>query len=190
MRIGFLSLKMQSEKTENSTSQEVDNGQKPKRHWTPNPDGRKSRYNPEFIPIIKQWIEAGATFKAIANDLLEITEKTLYQWKHTYPEFREALEVSREIADKQVECALYKRATGFTEIVKRNVIINGEIVEVEQEEYFPPSDKSIAFWLKNRKSSEWRETIDHEITGKDGNPIESLIKIEFVKTSEDESSAS
>ena len=40
---------------------------------------------------------------------------------------------------------------------------NGEPVVIKKKIYVPPSDSSIAFWLKNRRRQEWRDKHELEV---------------------------
>ena len=39
-------------------------------------------------------------------------------------------------------------------------------------EIVPPDTTAAIFWLKNRRSDEWRDKQEQEISGKDGAPIQ------------------
>ena len=47
-------------------------------------------------------------------DFFEVAESTLNLWKLDFPEFSEALKLSKEEADKRVEQSLYRRALGYS----------------------------------------------------------------------------
>jgi transposase-like protein len=63
-----------------------------------------------------------------------ITTSTLYEWKNKYPDFSEALKESKEVADFEVESALFKKAK------------MGDVT-------------AQIFWLKNRKPKQWRDKV-------------------------------
>ena len=114
------------------------------------PAGRPSDYSPEILPVVAELALAGATDEEIA-DSIEVNKSTLYRWKHRYPEFREALKSNKELCDERIERTLFKKAS------------EGDVT-------------SMIFWLKNRKSQEWRDRTDHSHSGPDGGPVQFSVK--------------
>jgi transcriptional regulator with XRE-family HTH domain len=106
--------------------------------------GRPAKYSDDDIAsrigAIAAWKRNGLTDKEICGNL-GISQETLCQYKHKYPELAEALKASRDEANAQVENALHKSA------------LSGNIA-------------AQIFWLKNRKSSDWRDKQDIEHSGK------------------------
>ncbi|WP_398457392.1 helix-turn-helix domain-containing protein [Sphingomonas albertensis] len=123
-----------------------------------------SAYKPEMVDIAKGYAEAGATDRDIA-DLFEVSERTLYRWKHTHPEFAAALVVGKEVADARVEQSLYRRATGYTYDSSKFHMHEGCVIVTPYEEHVPPDTTAAIFWLKNRKPEAWRDktTVEHEL---------------------------
>lgn len=71
--------------------------------------GRKSKYDVQVMPhleIIAAWCRDGATEKDIAKKL-GISLSTLNKYKAEIPEFSDTLKRNRELADVQVENALF-----------------------------------------------------------------------------------
>lgn len=134
--------------------------------------GRKSDYHKygwdEKLPKIKGWARDGLSNKQIAHNI-GINEKTLYVWIKKYPEFGNALKVSKEVADYEVENALHKEATGYY-YTEQNVSNTGEVVEVEK--YARPKVSAQKYWLNNRQKGKWSSIERKEISGPDGGPIE------------------
>jgi transposase-like protein len=115
----------------------------------------KSKWNDirDKLILIQGWARDGLTDEQIANNL-GIGTSTLYRWKNEHRELREALKKGKEVADREVENALYKSALGFK--YKEQVVTNkGNIVEVEK--YEKPNTTAAIFWLKNRKPGQWRD---------------------------------
>ena len=54
---------------------------------------------------------------------------------------------------------------------------------VDVERYERPDTTAAIFWLKNRRSKEWRDKVQQELSGPDGGPIPALT-VEFVKAGE------
>jgi len=127
--------------------------------------GRPSKYDPSMIEQAKKLAQLGATDRDVA-DFFQIDEATLYRWKHTHPEFCEALKVGKETADARVEQSLYRRALGYShDAVKIAVNAQGEVTQVPYVEHFPPDTTAAIFWLKNRRPDEWRDKREHTHDG-------------------------
>lgn len=127
--------------------------------------GRKTKYEywltEEGLILIQGWARDGLTDEDIAHNM-GIAKATLCDWKNKFPELSDVIKQSKEVADRIVENALFKRATGYRykEITKETRYgINGEPLEYtkEVEKEFPPDPASMVIWLKNRKPDTWRE---------------------------------
>lgn len=99
--------------------------------------GRKSKYG-DFVDrkglvLVRGWARDGLTDVQIAKNI-GITTSTLYEWKNKYPDFSEAIKESKEVADYEVESALFKKAK------------MGDVT-------------AQIFWLKNRKPKQWRDKV-------------------------------
>jgi hypothetical protein len=127
--------------------------------------GRPAGYKPEFAEEAKTQCEEGATDQELA-DFFKVGVRTLYRWKNNYPEFRQALKVSKDQADDRVERSLYERATGYERDEIDIRVVNGEIVKTPIRKFYPPDTTAAIFWLKNRKPAQWRDKQDIEHTGK------------------------
>lgn len=92
----------------------------------------------EKILLIEGWARNGLTNEQIAENM-QISVVTLWEWRKKSIKISNALKIGKEEADLNVENALYKEA------LKGNTT-------------------AIIFWLKNRKSKEWRDKIQQEIT--------------------------
>ena len=133
------------------------------------PAGRPSKYRPEFCEQAKKLVALGATDLQLAN-FFEVSEQTIYTWKQNYSEFLEALKLSKELCDSQVERSLFQRAMGYSHPEVKVFQSNGEIITHEVIKHYPPDTTAMIFWLKNRNPQEWRDRVEH--TGKDGGAIE------------------
>lgn len=126
---------------------------------------RPTSYKPEFVETARELCAQGATDREVAH-ALDIAESTLYVWQNKYPEFAEALKVSKAIADDRVERSLYRRAVGYSfDAVK--IFQNG--TQIPYVEHVPPDTTAMIFWLKNRRKAQWRDRT--ELTGADGAPL-------------------
>lgn len=129
----------------------------------------KSKYEtdvkPRFVEI-EAWKRDGLTDEQICKNL-GISVDTFYRYKAKYSEFSEAIKKGKEVADIEVENALFKRAIGYKykEVIKEVKEIDGK-----KSTYIKEVIKEMAgdvgaqiFWLKNRKSSKWKDKQDIDI---------------------------
>ncbi len=145
----------------------------------PNPVGRPTSYKPDYAEQAYKLCLLGSTDKEMADFFL-VSESTLNLWKQEHQEFSESITRGKVIADAQVAESLFKRATGYVgkKVVTANVAgVISDIKEVK--DYVGPDTQAASLWLRNRQSGKWRDKTDHELTGKDGGPIE-FTKIERV----------
>lgn len=103
------------------------------------PAGRPSNYDIEQVPQILEMAAAGLTDLEIAESI-GISRTTLWRWKQIHPELCNALKDSKDLADSRVVHSLYAKA------------LSGDTT-------------ACIFWLKNRNQKEWRDKIDHELSG-------------------------
>ena len=91
----------------------------------------------EKILLLQGWARNGLTNEQIASNM-EVAVSTLWEWRKKSPKISNALKIGKDEADIQVENALYKAA------------LEGNTT-------------AMIFWLKNRRSKEWRDKIQQEI---------------------------
>ena len=111
----------------------------------------KSKYETEVEPRfleIEAWKRDGLTDEQIAKNL-GIAYSTFREYKNKYSAFSAVLKKGKEVADIEVENALFKRAIGYKykEVIKE----------------MPGDVGAQIFWLKNRKSSKWKDKQDIDI---------------------------
>ena len=116
--------------------------------------GRKSKYA-EFVErkglvLVEGWARDGLTDDQIAHNI-GISRATYYDWKNKHPDFLDALKRSKEVADYEVESALFKKA---------------KLGDVTAQ----------IFWLKNRRPDKWRDKADMTLTPSNG-VLESLLEL-------------
>jgi hypothetical protein len=130
---------------------------------------RPTKYKPEFVEQARELCEQGATDREVAH-ALGFSETSLYEYQNKYPEFAQALKVSKAVADDRVERSLYRRAVGYSFDAVKIVKNKGEeAVHIPYVEHVPPDTTAMIFWLKNRRKEQWRDR--HELTGSDGSPL-------------------
>lgn len=120
--------------------------------------GRPSTYRDEFAPQAKKLAALGATDIEVA-DFFGVDVRTVYRWKHDYPEFCQALNAGKDKADERVVNSLYQRAVGYEQdAVKIFMPANAsEPVYAGYREKIAPDTTAAIFWLKNRRPGEWRD---------------------------------
>ena len=99
--------------------------------------GRKTKYD-DFIDrkglvLVEGWARDGLTDLQISKNI-GVAMSTFCDWKNKHPEFSEALKRSKDVADYEVENALFKKA---------------KLGDVTAQ----------IFWLKNRKPKQWRDKV-------------------------------
>lgn len=116
--------------------------------------GRKSKYadfvSRKGLVLVEGWARDGLTDDQIAHNI-GISRATYYDWKNKYPDFSDALKRSKEVADYEVESALFKKAK------------MGDVT-------------AQIFWLKNRRPDKWRDKTDMTVAPSNG-VLESLLEL-------------
>lgn len=136
------------------------------------PAGRPSKYLPEYAEQARKLCLLGATDQEIA-DFFEVDVRTVYRWKAEHDEFCQSLKAGKEVADERVERSLYQKAIGYEQDEVKIFMPAGS----EGPVYAPyrakiaPDTTAAIFWLKNRRSGEWRDKAVSELTGADGKDL-------------------
>lgn len=136
--------------------------------------GRPPKYNADFAEQAAKLCNLGATDEDLA-DFFGVSVRTVIRWKSEHEEFCQALKAGKEAADDRVERSLYQRAVGYSFDSEKVFNHRGEIVRAKTREHCPPDTTAAIFWLKNRRPDLWRDKQHHELTGKDGGPIEHTV---------------
>ena len=119
----------------------------------------------EKLILVEGWARDGLTELQIAQNL-GISRATLENYKRDHLDFLDALKRNKEIADRHVENALYKRALGYTyKEVKKTINPDGAEFVTETVKEVVADTTAQIFWLKNRKPREWRDKQEVEHTG-------------------------
>ncbi|MEI8032995.1 MAG: hypothetical protein WCH05_06600 [Chlorobiaceae bacterium] len=94
-----------------------------------------------------------------------------------YPQFKALVDGGKEVADKKVSSALFKRALGYeyeessTKVtVGRDGVGQTTFVEKTKRQMAPDTTACI-FWLKNRQPQLWRDVKGMELSDKDGKAL-------------------
>lgn len=132
--------------------------------------GRPTKYDEQLPMLAAKLAKEGKTLAEIA-DFLDVAMSTVSLWKEKHKEFSEAIKAGNQLSDDEVERSLYKRANGYTRQIERMGKDGREMCAEE----LPPDPVSMIFWLKNRRPQKWRDKQEHEVSGKDGGPIQAVI---------------
>jgi hypothetical protein len=125
---------------------------------------RPTKYKAEYAVQAEKLCKLGATDIEIA-DFFGVEVRTIYRWKAEHAEFCQSLKIAKAEADERVERSLFARATGYEHDEVDIRVVNGEIVQTPIRKYYPPDTTAGIFWLKNRKSAEWRDKQETEHSG-------------------------
>ena len=143
---------------------------------------RKSLYRPDFHPqeAYRLAFEGRTDLEICAS--MGIGEKTFYEWKNRHPQFAQAVKEGKEKPNRDVEAALYKRATGYEVTETEGIPIAGEggeqrirVTHVKRR-HVPPDTVAQIFWLINRVPEKFKDRRHIALTG--GSPGDKPIKIE------------
>ena len=120
--------------------------------------GRPTKYQDAFADQAAKLCQLGATDQEIA-DFFEVDVRTIYRWKADNDEFCQSLKAGKESADDRVERSLYQRAIGYEQDEVKIFMQGGasEPVYAPFRAKVAPDVTAAIFWLKNRRSQEWRD---------------------------------
>lgn len=105
--------------------------------------------------ILEGWARDGMTDEQIAGNM-GISTRTLYRWKLQYCQICQALKKGKDVADREIENALFKRAKGYDVTETKIKTKNGVVIEkTEITKHIPGDTTAQIFWLKNRKLEYW-----------------------------------
>lgn len=123
--------------------------------------GRPTQFDEAYIEQAQKLCLLGATDDEMA-DFFKVHRSTLYRWKLEHPDFCDAIKSAKAYADERVERSLYQKAVGYDvteeQAVKVKADTHIEKVEVVEVRKHIQADTTAAiFWLKNRRSEDWRD---------------------------------
>jgi hypothetical protein len=129
------------------------------------PGGRPSPYVERVHPKLAYALAVrGLTDEQMAEEI-GISIPTFYAWQKKHPEFLKALKDGKENPDAAVEGALFKKAVGFKQLVKKPMVASGVVEIIEFEQTVDPDTTAQIFYLKNRRPDRWRDKQEVEHTG-------------------------
>lgn len=121
--------------------------------------GRPNKYYTHVLPRfeeIKEWLQAGATDKEIAENL-GVNPKVFCKYKSEFNDLNELCKNGRLKAVQEIKAAMFKRATGFQYVEK--TITKSEkngLTETTYMKYALPDPTSALILLKHwDQNTEW-----------------------------------
>jgi hypothetical protein len=126
--------------------------------------GAPTKYREEFASQAEELCTLGATDTEMA-DFFKVDVRTIYNWKHTFPAFFQALRVGKEACDDRVERALYQRAIGYEQDAVKIFMPAGaeSPVYAPYRERVAPDVGAAKLWLTNRRGETWREKTEVDV---------------------------
>lgn len=138
-----------------------------------NKGGRPSKFEPKMLEQVTKLCMLGATDQEIA-DFFDVSVATISNWKIQRPEFLDALKAGKEQADALVAKSLFHRAIGYEHDDVHISNYQGQITITPLIKRYPPDTTAGIFWLKNRRSQNWRDKQEHEHTA--GESLKELLR--------------
>ena len=160
--------------------------------------GRPSSFDPDYLRQAEFLCGHGAATDEELAEFFQVAKRTINRWKVMHPEFVEAIKRGKDAADDRVVNSLYHKAmereTEEEQAIKLKTVTYGdngkrlkeeervEIVTVKK--LIPADTTAMIFWLKNRRSKDWRDVhkIEHGKAGAfdhmDDNELEEFIVTE------------
>lgn len=130
------------------------------------PAGRPTLYKEDYAKQAKKLALLGATDQEMA-DFFEVDVRTIYRWKHDHDAFCQSLKAGKDVADERVERSLYQKAIGYEQDEVKIFMPGGasEPVYAPFRAKIAPDTTAAIFWLKNRRSKDWRDKTEQEVSG-------------------------
>ena len=127
------------------------NAEKPKKL------GRPSVFSDAVIQKIIELYKEGRTEQQVA-DIIGVHVDTIRKHKKSNDSFLWASKEAKQIADEMVEASLFKKAIGFNYYEEQST--KDGVLALQK--YCAPDTKAQIFWLKNRKSDDWKDRVEVE----------------------------
>jgi len=130
------------------------------------------KFSEELTEKICGHLKEGATITS-ACEALGIGRQTFYDWMKAKPYFSYTIKKAMAIPDKKVENALFKTATGTFRYTEKHYEqikdAKGKTTEMQLvktiRKRVVPNVTAQIFYLKNRKSDEWKDRHDLAVSG-------------------------
>lgn len=86
---------------------------------TPNPEGRPTKYKPEYCDQVIKHMEQGYSFETFGGTI-DVCFKTTYNWKLEHPEFLQAVEMGF------IKCQIFWEKMGIQGLFSESESITGQ----------------------------------------------------------------
>lgn len=116
-------------------------------------------YRSDFCARATDYCLLGATITELGQ-LFSVSASTIRNWQLKHPEFKQALENGRIVADARVAKALFRRAVGYSHPDTHICVIDGQVVQTPIVKHYPPDTGAAFIWLQNRRRQDWRQRRD------------------------------
>ena len=126
--------------------------------------GRRTTFHPAYCKQAGVLAGYGLKLNQIAQ-ALGVTPQTISGWRNKYPEFDEAITSAKLDIDRQVEAALFQRATGYDAPDTHVSQFEGRIIKTPLIKHYPPDITAASLWLRNRQPQRWRDKTEIEHAG-------------------------
>lgn len=130
---------------------------------------------PEKLILLEGWAKDGLSQAQIAKNM-GIGLSTFKEWINQNQTISASLKKGKEVADYEVENALYKTAIGFwteeTTIEKMLDDSSGKMIVVREKtvkKFVPGNAVAQKFWLTNRTLDKWKDKREETINTEDNN---------------------
>ncbi|HTB40774.1 MAG TPA: hypothetical protein VK777_27040, partial [Reyranella sp.] len=87
---------------------------------------------------------------------LGVARSTIDLWIATHPDFAEAVQQGRDVADAIAVESLFTRVTGYNHPVEKVFLYRGEPRTATYTAHVPPETRACMYWLRNRRPEDWR----------------------------------
>lgn len=123
---------------------------------------RKDFYMSEDgLLLVRQWRREGIAVDEIAQKYIGIGTSTMLRWRQASDQFNNALRVSQDENNAQVEESLLRRALGYDYDEDTWELVEGEMRKVKTiRKHVSPDVKACLSWLFSRRPDRWRATQD------------------------------
>lgn len=112
------------------------------------------------LETVCQWERLGISDKQLAHNM-GISTTTLYEWKHKFPKFADAIKKAKSIPDLELENAMFNLATGKVFVEETRTVLDpntGKVVRIERyKKQVPPNPTTQIFLAKNRMPDKYRD---------------------------------
>jgi hypothetical protein len=117
--------------------------------------GRPTLYKPEHASRARELCARGATNPDLAGRF-GVARSTIGQWIATHPEFAEAVQQGRDVADAAAVESLFMRVTGYNHQAEKVFLYRGEPRTATYTAHVPSETRACMYWLRNRRPEDRR----------------------------------